>query len=103
MGASVDDFRGRNRQAGVHGDEHVTTTKSSRGTPMKLRVVTPLALAAIAAAIGFAPIAAADTTVHQNQGNAEITAQPGTAATEAAQLQQPFGGASGALLFHHGR
>lgn len=69
---------------------------------MKLRVFAPLALAATAAAIGFAPIAAADTTVHQNQGNSEITAQPGEAASEAAQLQQPFGGAEGALLFHHG-
>jgi hypothetical protein len=70
---------------------------------MKLQVFAPLALAATAAAIGFAPIAAADTTVHQNQGNAEITAQPGAAASEAAQLQQPFGGDSGALIFHHGR
>ena len=70
---------------------------------MKLRIVAPLALAATAAAIGFAPIAAADTSVHQNQGNAEITATPGSAATEAAQLQQPFGGDSGALIFHHGR
>jgi hypothetical protein len=69
---------------------------------MKLQVFAPLALAATAAVIGFAPIAAADTTVHQNQGNAEITAQPGTAASEAAQLQQPFGGDSGALIFHHG-
>ncbi len=69
---------------------------------MNMRVIAPLALAATAAAIGFAPIAAADTTVHQNQGNAEIVAQPGGAASEAAQLQQPFGGAEGALLFHHG-
>jgi hypothetical protein len=70
---------------------------------MNMRVIAPLALAATAAAIGFAPIAAADTTVNQNQGNAEITARPGSAASEAAQLQQPFGGDSGALIFHHYR
>jgi hypothetical protein len=68
---------------------------------MKLRVIAPLAVAATAAAIGFAPIAAADATVHQNQGNAEITAHPGPAASHAAQLQQPFGGDMGALIFHH--
>lgn len=68
---------------------------------MKLQFIAPLAMAAIAAAIGFAPIAAADTSAQPNSGNAEITAQPGAAASEAAQLQQPFGGASGALLFHH--
>jgi hypothetical protein len=70
---------------------------------MKLRVIAaPLAMAATAAAIGFAPIAAAaDATVQQNQGNAEITAHPGPAASEASQLQQPFGGDLGALLFHN--
>ena len=68
---------------------------------MNLRVIAPLALAATAAAIGFAPIAAAEATVNQNPGNAEITAQPGPAASHAAQLQQPFGGDMGALLFHH--
>jgi hypothetical protein len=45
----------------------------------------------------LAPIAAADATVHQSQGNAQITATPGAAA----QQQQPFGGDMGALLFHH--
>jgi Protein of unknown function, DUF417 len=80
---------------------------------MKLRVIAPLAMAVTAAAIGFAPIAAAaigfapiaaaDATVHQNQGNAEITAHPGPAASHAAQLQQPFGGNMGALIFHHWR
>ena len=65
---------------------------------MKLRAIAPLAMAATAAAIGFAPIAAADATVHQNQGNAEITAHPGPAASHAAQLQQPFGGDMGALI-----
>jgi hypothetical protein len=70
---------------------------------VKLRYVASLAIAASAAAIGLAPIAAADATVHQSPGNAEITAAPGAAAQEAAQNQQPFGGNSGALLFHHYR
>jgi hypothetical protein len=68
---------------------------------MKLRYVAPLAIAASAAAIGLAPIAAADATVQQSQGNAQITATPGPAAQQAAQQQQPFGGDIGALLFHH--
>jgi len=68
---------------------------------MKLRYVAPLAIAASAAAIGLAPIAAADVTVQQSQGNTQITATPGAAAQQAAQQQQPFGGDMGALLFHH--
>ncbi len=68
---------------------------------MKLRYVAPLAIAACAAAIGWAPIAAADATVQQSPGNAQITATPGPAADQAAQQQQPFGGDIGALLFHH--
>ena len=68
---------------------------------MKLRYVAPLAIAAGAAAIGLAPVAAADATVQQSQGNAQITATPGAAAQQAAQQQQPFGGDIGALLFHH--
>jgi hypothetical protein len=68
---------------------------------MKLSYVAPLAIAAAAAAIGLAPIAAADVTVQQSQGNAQITATPGAAAQQAAQQQQPFGGDMGALLFHH--
>ena len=68
---------------------------------MKLRYIAPLAIAASAAAIGLAPIAAADSTVHQTPGNAQITATPGYAAQEAAQAQQPFGGDEGALLYHH--
>ncbi|MDT5349319.1 MAG: hypothetical protein QOH91_2606, partial [Mycobacterium sp.] len=56
---------------------------------MNLRYVAPLAIAASAAAIGLAPIAAADTTVQQSPGNAQITATPGAAAHEAAQNQQP--------------
>ena len=68
---------------------------------MKLRYVAPLAIAACAAAIGLAPIAAADATVQQSPGKAQITATPGAAAQLAAQQQQPFGGDIGALLFHH--
>jgi hypothetical protein len=68
---------------------------------MKLRYVAPLAIAASAAAIGLAPIAAADATVQQSQGNAQISATPGAPAQQAAQQQQPFGGDMGALLFHH--
>jgi hypothetical protein len=68
---------------------------------MKLSHVALLAIAACAAAIGLAPIAAADATVQQSQGNAQITATPGAAAQQAAQQQQPFGGDMGALLFHH--
>ena len=68
---------------------------------MKLRYVAPLAIAACSAAIGLAPIAAADVNVQQSPGNAQVTATPGAAAQEAAQNQQPFGGDMGALLFHH--
>ena len=67
---------------------------------MKLSHLALLAIAA-SAAIGLAPIAAADATVQQSQGNAQITATPGAAAQQAAQQQQPFGGDMGALLFHH--
>ena len=68
---------------------------------MKLHYLAPLAIAASAAAIGLAPIAAADATVQQSPGNTQITATPGAAAQQAAQQQQPFGGDIGALLFHH--
>ena len=68
---------------------------------MKLRYIAPVAIAASAAVIGLAPIALADTTVQQKPGNAQITAAPGQSAQNAAQLQQPFGGNSVALLFHH--
>ena len=67
---------------------------------MKLSHVAPLAIAA-SAAIGLAPIASADVSVHQSPGNAQVTATPGAAAQQAAQQQQPFGGDVGALLFHH--
>jgi hypothetical protein len=68
---------------------------------MKLHYLAPLAIAACAAAIGLAPIAAADATVQQSPGNAQVTATPGAAAQQAARQQQPFGGDIGALLFHH--
>jgi hypothetical protein len=68
---------------------------------MKLRYVAPLAIAASAAVLGLAPIASADVSVQQSPGNAQVTATPGSAAQEAAQAQMPFGGDSGALLFHH--
>ena len=68
---------------------------------MKVRIIAPLALAATAAAIGFAPIASADSTVVQTPGNAQVTVTPGGAALQAGQLQYPFFGYGG-LLFHHG-
>jgi hypothetical protein len=68
---------------------------------MKVRIIAPLVLAATAAAIGFAPIASADSTVVQTPGNTEVTVTPGAAAEQAGQLQYPFFGYGG-LLFHHG-
>jgi hypothetical protein len=78
----------------------------------KIRIVAPLAMAAAAAAIGFAPIAAAapaaatesvGSTVVQSPGNAQVTATPGAAALQAGQQQYPFFGYGyGGLLFHHG-
>ncbi|ART71288.1 hypothetical protein BTO20_24510 [Mycobacterium dioxanotrophicus] len=75
---------------------HVTTA----------RIVPLVAMGVAAVAIAAAPIASASTlptgaSIDQNPGNAEITATPGDAAQEAAQLQQPFGGVYGVLLFHH--
>jgi hypothetical protein len=68
---------------------------------MKLNHFAPLAIAA-SAAIALAPIAsAADVSVQQSPGNAQITATPGAAAQQAAQQQLPFGGDMGALLFHN--
>ena len=74
---------------------------------IKMNRIVPMAVAGAAAvAIAAAPTAAATTlatgsTVNQNPGNAQITVAPGAAAQQAAQLQQPFGGDTGALLFHH--
>ena len=68
---------------------------------MKLNHFAPLAIAA-SAAIALAPIAsAADVSVQQSPGNAQITATPGAAAQQAALQQLPFGGNVGALLFHN--
>ncbi len=70
-----------------------------------------LAAGAATVAIAAAPTAAAaptcsnlggSNTMCQSPGNAEITAEPGATARHAAQLQLPFGGDMGALLFHHG-
>ena len=79
----------------------------------KIRIVALMAMAAAAAAIGFAPIAAAaptpatesvGSTVIQSPGNAQVTTTPGAAALQAGQLQYPFFGYGygGGLLFHHG-
>lgn len=68
---------------------------------IKLRHGAALAIAVSAAAIALAPIASADVNIQQSPGNAQVTATPGAAAQEAAQNQMPFGGDSGALLFHH--
>ena len=68
---------------------------------MKLHYITGLAIAVAAVAtVGLAPIASADATVNQTPGNAQIVATPGIASQEAADAQMPFGGDSGALLFH---
>ena len=58
-------------------------------------------IAAAAVAVGLAPIASADVSVQQTPGNAQVVASPGPASQEAAATQMPFGGDSGALLFHH--
>jgi hypothetical protein len=68
---------------------------------MKLRYITGLTIAAAAVTVGLAPIASADVSVQQTPGNAQVVASPGAASHEAAQTQMPFGGDSGALLFHH--
>jgi hypothetical protein len=70
---------------------------------MKIRYVTPIAIAAAAAAIGFAPSAMAQTEGGSTQGTTtgSFVATPGPSAQNAATLQQPFGGDTGALLFHH--
>ena len=70
------------------------------------RIVPLIAAAAALAAFVAAPVAGAatfatDSQVTQTTDNAQIVATPGAAAQEAAQMQQPFGGNAGALLFHH--
>jgi hypothetical protein len=65
--------------------------------------IVPLIASAAAVAIVVAPVASATTGVQvtQTTDNAQIVATPGAAAQQAAQLQEPFGGDMGALLFHH--
>jgi hypothetical protein len=81
---------------------------------MKLRLIAPAAVAAIAAALAFAPIAAAaptgtitttDTgaaTVVQSPGNVQVTALPGEAALQAGDLQYPFFGFTPIEIHHLG-
>ena len=70
---------------------------------IKLSHIAPLlAAGAAAVAISAAPVATAAMTVVQSPGNAQVTAQPGMATQQAGQLQQPFSGDMGGLLFHHG-
>jgi hypothetical protein len=108
-GARLDPTLNHSTRVGVTVTQFLPTSPVSdvtqkRRKEMKMSYVTTLAIAAgFAAAIGLAPIAAADASVHQSPGNAEVVATPGQAAQEAAQNEQPFGGDSGALLFHHGR
>ena len=73
---------------------------------VRIKMKPLVAAGAAAVAIAAAPTAAATTggagsNVQQSPGNVQITAGPGGAAQEAAQLQQPFGGESNALLFHN--
>jgi hypothetical protein len=96
LGLSGDDNGGRSEQS-----RDVTKDSVKGDIIMKLRYLAPVAVAASAAVIGLAPVAMADTTVHHTPGGAEIVATPGQSAQNAAQLQQPFGGNSGALLYHH--
>ena len=114
MGVSEDDIDAFDDDYGRRQDtDEQDTDEMEEGMKMRIKVnrIAPLAaVGAAAVAIAAAPIAAAAPTgttngtgsTHQNPGNAQITAVPGAAAQQAAQLQQPFGGDMGALLFHHG-
>jgi hypothetical protein len=65
-------------------------------------IIAGAALLPIAAApVAGAAIGATGVQVNQTTDNAQIVATPGAAAQQAAQLQEPFGGDMGALLFHH--
>ncbi len=109
MGGNEDDIDAFEDDAGKRQD----TYEMEEGMTMRIKMnhIAPLvAVGAAAVAIAAAPMAAAaptgttnatGSTVHQTPGNAEITAVPGAAAQQAGQLQQPFGGDMGALLFHH--
>jgi hypothetical protein len=70
---------------------------------MRIRYLAPIAVAAAAAAIGLAPAALAqsDASATQGQTTNSFVATPGASAQTAAALQQPFGGDTPALLFHH--
>ena len=57
--------------------------------------IIPLAATAAAATLPTG------SSVTQSNGNAQIVATPGPAAQEAGQLQQPFGGDYGFLLFRN--
>jgi hypothetical protein len=66
------------------------------------RIIPLVAAGAVAAAIAAAPVAAAsDADVQQTPGNVQIVAGPSGVAQQAGQLQEPFGGYTGALLFHN--
>lgn len=72
----------------------------------KSRIVPLIAVGAASVAIGATPVASAaagatGVQVNQTTDNAQIVATPGAAAQQAAQLQEPFGGDMGALLFHY--
>jgi hypothetical protein len=91
------------------------------GTTMKLFAITVLTAGTLTiGTLGFAAAAAAasgpptvdqtvgqptsqgaDTTVQQSSGNIQIVATPGQSAQNAAALQQPFGGDSASLIYHH--
>ena len=114
MGGSEDDIDAFKDDSGIRRRSaidtyEVDTYEVEEGMTMRIKVnrIVPLvAVGAAAVAIAAAPTAAATTvgtgsTVNQTPGNAQITAVPGAAAQHAAQLQQPFGGDMGALLFHH--
>lgn len=70
---------------------------------MKIRYMAPVVVAAAGAAIGFAPSALAQDSSSATQGaiTPSYVATPGQSALNAAALQQPFGGDTSALLFHH--
>ena len=109
MGGSEDDIDAFEDDSGIRRRSAIDTYEVEQGMTMRIKVnrIVPLvAVGAAAVAIAAAPTAAATTvgtgsTVNQTPGNAQITAVPGAAAQHAAQLQQPFGGDMGALLFHH--
>jgi hypothetical protein len=93
-----------------------------KGTTMKLFAITVLTASMLTVGtLGFAAGAAAapsgpptvdqtvsqlksqgaDSAVQQSPGNTQIVATPGQSAQNAAALQQPFGGDSASLLYHH--